>query len=335
MIIFTLCILNFGCNNQAKMSEDPESTFSKKQLYSTVNQVSDEIFQTEIKAAKPWKIAYILKTTPEEPYWKDVKEGAEKASQNFNVDITIINSEKPQTTEFVEDQIILVANLIETEEIDGIIIGSSDSIRLVPAVEKAINSGIPVIAMDTPLNSDRILTFVGFDNFAGGKSMGEWVVKKLGGKGTVAILDGAPNHDNAIQRRLGFMAGLKIGDMKIIAIESANWEQSKAQEVTTNLLKKFDNIDAIIAANDSMALGASQAVENSQYPPIIITGFDGLENGLEAIKQGKITATINQAPKQQARLAIQLMIRHLENGETFPNIILLPNTEVITSENFD
>ncbi|NEP43103.1 MAG: sugar ABC transporter substrate-binding protein, partial [Okeania sp. SIO2H7] len=71
---------------------------------------------------------------------------------------------------------ILVANLIETEEIDGIIIGSSDSIRLVPAVEKAINSGIPVIAMDTPLNSDRILTFVGFDNFAAGKSMGEWVV---------------------------------------------------------------------------------------------------------------------------------------------------------------
>ncbi|NEP73172.1 MAG: sugar ABC transporter substrate-binding protein [Okeania sp. SIO2G4] len=147
---------------------------------------------------------------------------------------------------------ILVANLIETEEIDGIIIGSSDSIRLVPAVEKAINSGIPVIAMDTPLNSDRILTFVGFDNFAAGKSMGEWVVKNLGGKGTVAILDGAPNHDNSIQRRLGFTAGLKTGDMKIIAIESANWEQSKAQEITTKLLKNFDNIDAIIAANDSM-----------------------------------------------------------------------------------
>ncbi|NEO51968.1 MAG: sugar ABC transporter substrate-binding protein [Okeania sp. SIO3B5] len=335
IIICTLCILNFGCNNQVKISEEPESTSSEKQLSSPVNQVSDEIFQTEIKATKPWKIAYILKTIPEEPYWKDVKEGAEKAAQNFNIDITIINSEKPQTSEFVEDQIILVANLIKTEEIDGIIIGSSDSIRLVPAVEKAINSGIPVIAMDTPLNSDQILTFVGFDNFSGGKSMGEWVVKNLGGKGTVAILDGAPNHDNAIQRRRGFMAGLKTGDMKVIAIESANWEQSKAQEIATNFFKKFENIDAIIAANDSMALGASQAVENTQYPPIIITGFDGLENGLQAIKQGKITATINQVPKQQARLAIQLMIRHLENGETFPNVILLPNTEVITSENFD
>lgn len=339
MIIFTLCILNFGCNKQTNIPNS-EPTLPTKQLYSQVSQVSEEIFPTEIKATKPWKIAYILKTTPQEPYWKDVKEGAEKAAQNFNVDITIINSEKPQTTEFVEDQIILVANLIEKEEIekeeiDGIIIGSSDSIRLVPAIEKAINSGIPVIAMDTPLNSDRILTFVGFDNFTGGKSMGEWVVKRLGGKGTVAILDGAQNHDNAIQRRLGFMAGLKTGDMKIIAIESANWEQFKAEKITTKLLKKFDNIDAIIAANDSMALGASQAVENTQYPPIIITGFDGLENGLQAIKQGKITATINQAPKQQARLAIQLMIRHLENGETFPNIILLPNTEVITSENFD
>ncbi|NEP38799.1 MAG: sugar ABC transporter substrate-binding protein, partial [Okeania sp. SIO2H7] len=67
-----------------------------------------------------------------------------------------------------------------------------------------------------------------------------------------SILDGAPNHDNSIQRRLGFTAGLKTGDMKIIAIESANWEQSKAQEITTKLLKNFDNIDAIIAANDSM-----------------------------------------------------------------------------------
>ncbi len=129
-----------------------------------------------------------------------------------------------------------MANLIKTGEMDGIIIGHTDSIRLIPVVEKAIDSGIPVIAMVPPININKILTFVGFDNFAAGKSASEWVVKKLGRKDQMVILDGAHNHDNAINRRQGFMAGLKTGNMKVLAIDSANWDKSKGKKIVTTWL---------------------------------------------------------------------------------------------------
>lgn len=333
LVIFLL--LTFGCNYQINSQEKTENITSKTQISFPVTKISSELFQTEIKATKHWKIAYILKTSPKEPYWRDVKKGAETAALDFGVNITIVSPEPPQTTEFVEDQIMLMANLIKTGRIDGIIIGLADSIRLVPVVEKAISKGIPVIAMNAPLNSDKILTFVGFDNFAAGKSIGEFVVKKLAGKGKVLILDGAPNHDNSIARRQGFIEGLKTGNMRIIATESANWEQSEARSISAKWLKNFHEVDAIIAGNDSMALGASQAVEAANYQGIIITGFDGLETGLQGIKKGQVTATVNQAPKQQARLAIQLMIRHLQKGEIYPNIVLLQDIEMVTPENLE
>lgn len=331
LVIFLL--LTFGCNHQINSQEKTENLTSKSQISSPVTQISSELFQTEIKATKHWKIADILKTSPKETYWRDVKKGAETAALDFGVYLTIISPDQPQTTEFVEDQIMLMANLIKTGRTDGIIIGFADSIRLVPVVEKAISKGIPVIAMPAPLNSDKILTFVGFDNFAAGKSIGEWVVKKLGGKGKVLILNDTPNHNNAIAHRQGFIEGLKTENIRIIATESANWEQSEARSISAKWLKKFHEVDAIIAGNDSMALGASQAVEAANYQGIIITGFDGIETGLQGIKKGQIAATVNQAPKQQARLAIQLMIRHLQKGEIYPNIVLLQDLEMVTSEN--
>lgn len=264
-----------------------------------------------------------------------MKKGAETAAQEFGVNLSIISPNKPQTTEFVEDQIMLMANLIQTGEIDGVIIGPTDSIKLVAVVEKATRAGVPVITMDTPLNTEQILTFVGFDNFTAGKSMGKCVVKKLGGKGKVVILDGAPDRDNTIARRNGFIAGLNTGKIKILATASAKWNQAEAKNISAKWLKIFDEVDGIIALNDSMALEAGQAVKDAKYQEIIITGFDGLESGIQGIKKGEITATINQAPEKQARLAIQLMIRHLENRESYPNIVLLEDIKMIILENIE
>ncbi|MGB3508278.1 MAG: sugar ABC transporter substrate-binding protein [Microcoleaceae cyanobacterium] len=277
----------------------------------------------------------MFKSTPAEPYGRNVKKGAETAAQEFGVNLSIISPNKPQTTEFVEDQIMLMANLIQTGEIDGVIIGPTDSIKLVAVVEKATRAGVPVITMDTPLNTEQILTFVGFDNFTAGKSMGKCVVKKLGGKGKVVILDGAPDRDNTIARRNGFIAGLNTGKIKILATASAKWNQAEAKNISAKWLKIFDEVDGIIALNDSMALEAGQAVKDAKYQEIIITGFDGLESGIQGIKKGEITATINQAPEKQARLAIQLMIRHLENRESYPNIVLLEDIKMIILENIE
>jgi ABC-type sugar transport system substrate-binding protein len=163
--------------------------------------------------------------------------------------------------------------------------------------------------------------------------LGQWVVKQLGGKGNALILEGPADQQNAVERRNGFLAGLQGGDMDVLDTQPADWEIEPARTITAAWLDAFDHIDVIMAANDDMALGAIAAVAQAGRQEIVITGFDATEAGLAAIKARQMSATIDQAPGKQARLAVQLLVRHLEKGETFPPIILMPETPLVTSQN--
>lgn len=298
---------------------------------------------TEIKASQSWRIAFIPKfklygeTGHLSSYWQPAWDGAQKAGEDFNIQVELVVSDTLGTTdaEYVEPQIRLVADLIEKGEIDGLVIAPFDSTRLASVIEQAIDVGIHVVAMDTPVNSDQLLSFVVFDNFSAGKAVGEWVVQELGGKGKVLILDGPQDQQNAIERRNGFLAGLKGGDIEVLDTESADWEIEPASRITSAWLARFAEVDAIIAANDNMALGAAQAITDAGRQNIIVTGFDATDIALQAIADGQISATVDQAPGEQTRLAIQVLIKHLETGETFPPVIFLPNIPLVTQENVE
>ncbi|NEO27273.1 MAG: sugar ABC transporter substrate-binding protein [Kamptonema sp. SIO4C4] len=265
-------------------------------------------------------------------YQVQVWEGAQEAAEDFGLQVELL----PNTCHTcVEDQIRAINNRLQEGGIDGMVIMVTDSIRLAPVIEKAINQGIPVVAMDTPLNSEDILTFVVFDNVAGGKVMGEWVVEQLKGQGNVLLLDGSLEQQNAVDRKNGFLAGLKSGDIDILDTRSADWSQEKAKTITQNWLDQYSDIDAIMAANYAMALGAREAVEAVQRDDILITGFDAMPPALKAIQEGKIAATIDQTPALQARLSLQLLLRHLENGETFPDRVIMPDIPLINQANID
>ena len=282
-----------------------------------------------VPATQSWKIAYVLKTQTD-PYWQRVKQAAISSGEALAVDIDLLGVDQPQKTEFVEEQILLIAEHLKQGELDGLILDPADSIRLAPVVEKAAAQGIPVIVMDTPLESDAILTFIGFDNFAAGQTMGQWVVQQLGGSGNVLVLEGARHHDNAIERHNGFLAGLKTGDIQVLATRSANWNLAEAEAIVRRWLTQYPTVDAIIAANDQMALGAIAAIQASDRRDILITGFDGSQSGLAALQAGQLDATIDQIPEHQARIAIELMIHYLERGESLPPTILLENKKLIT-----
>ncbi|MDM8526643.1 sugar ABC transporter substrate-binding protein [Anaerolineales bacterium HSG24] len=291
----------------------------------------------EIKASKSRKIVFAIKAPIDpatgEPVvgaWNTFWKGAKQGGEDFEVNVTLLPNECETC---VEDQIRNIADLVDKKEIDGLVIGVVDSIRLVPVIEKAIEAGIPVLAFDTPLNTDKVLSFAVFDNFAGGKVAGEWLVKQLGGAGRVLVLNGPPDHQNAMDRRDGFFAGLKEGEIDIISTASADWDMHKAEEVTKGWLNEFAEIDAIIAANDGMALGASKAIADAKREKIIVVGFDAIPEALEAIKNGDMTATLDQQLAQQGRFAIQVMVRHLETGETFEPIIYWQDSVLVSSEN--
>ena len=336
-----ICLLLSSCGTtpEAVSSQEPAAPTTNTSVAAPTQQLDF----TEIKASQSWRIAFIPKfklygeTGHLSSYWQPAWDGAQKAGGDFNVQVELVVADTLGSTdaEYVEPQIRLVAELIEKGEIDGLVIAPFDSNRLASVIEQAVEAGIHVVAMDTPVNSDQLLAFVVFDNFSAGKAVGEWVVQELGGKGKVLILDGPQDQQNAIERRNGFLAGLKSGDIEVLDTETADWEIGPARQITAERLNRFSEVDAIIATNDNMALGAAQAIADAGGKNIIVTGFDATDVALQAIADGQISATVDQAPGEQARLAIQVLIKHLETGETFPPVIFLPNIPLVSKENVE
>jgi len=319
-----------------KVSQPPTSSSSPAAtttIKSTAPQIATSI---EINATRPWKFVVAIKDKVNDygkvvaPVWEIVWESAQKAAADFGVEVTLLPN--PCQT-CVKDQIKAIDSLTKSPKIDGLVIGVVDSVALSPVVEKLIDAGIPVIALDTPLTSNRLLTSVGFDNFAGGKAIGEWVVGQLQGKGQVAILNGPTGQQNAIDRGNGILAGLQQSNIEIVATGVGNWETDLAKKVTTQWLSRYPKLKAIVAASDKMALGAYAAAKIANRS-LLITAFDTSNEVKEAIKNGAVGATISQGFDRQARLSIQLLIRHLEKKETFPPFVVpLSEITLITKNN--
>ncbi|MGB0564313.1 MAG: sugar ABC transporter substrate-binding protein [Spirulinaceae cyanobacterium] len=289
-------------------------------------------------ATEPHRILFALKDTYDaetdthgDLYQAQVWQGAVAAAEELGVEVELLPNECHTC---VESQIRAIAARLEEGDLDGIVVMVTDSVRLATILERAIAQGVPVIAMDTPVNTDQLLTFVVFDNFTGGRLMGEWLAYQVEGQGNVLLLDGALQQQNAIDRKQGFLDGLRTGEINVLDTQSGDWSQENAVAITEDWLQRFERIDAIIAANYAMAQGAANAVQAAgREDEIWVTGFDAMPDALTAIREGDIAATINQIPDQQARLALELLIRHLETGETFPERIFLPEIHLIDQGN--
>ncbi|MEA5418726.1 sugar ABC transporter substrate-binding protein [Spirulina sp. CCNP1310] len=331
-----LSLMLGGCPRPS-LNPEEESTLPRM---ITVENAGWEMPETEIKASQPRRVVFALKDTydPEtgehgDLYQAQVWAGAVAAGEDFGVTVELLPN---QCHTCAEDQIRAIANRIEAGDVDGLVVMVTDSVRLANVIERAIAQGIPVIAMDTPVNSDQLVSFIVFDNVAGGKLMGEWVVEQLGGKGNVLLLNGALAQQNALDRQQGFLMGLNTGNIDILETQTGEWSEEKAEEITTDWLARFPDVDAIVAANYAMAQGASNAaVKAGRREEILITGFDAMPPVMEALKAGAIDATINQMPDFQARLSLQLLLRHLENGEDFPDRIFLPRIHLIDRTNVE
>ncbi|HSH04570.1 MAG TPA: sugar ABC transporter substrate-binding protein [Anaerolineae bacterium] len=329
---FNLCLL-MACQSTSPTPTPTATIVTPTATTSTLN----IDLTSEITASQPWRIAFLGKgninpdtNIPTDLYQANAWLGAEQAATDFGIDLQLLPN--PCQT-CVEDQIRTVATLIDQGDLDGIIIMPTDSIRLAAVVEKAIAQGIPVIAMDTPLSSEQLTTFVAFDNYLAGQTLGRWVSEQLSAQDNVAILAGPVDHQNAQERRNGYITGLKNNQINVVATESANWDTMEAKAVVKSWLAEYNNLDAIMAANDGMALGAIEALQEANRTDILVTGFDAVAPAIEAIAIGTMAATIDQAPALQARLSLQLMVRHLENNEPLPPTVVLPDIVIVTKDN--
>ncbi len=176
--------------------------------------------------------------------------------------------------------------------------------KLVPLCKKALDRNIVVINIDNPLHTPTMnmvgisIPFIGSDNFAGSQLIGNYVKARRNGSGRVLVIEGIWGVENSDSRKKGFIRALTAGSsIEIGASESANWHTDESFSLTARLLSKNPDVDAIICANDSMALGAIQAINRiGPKKKIIVTGYDNIGSVRTEIRHGRIQATIELKP---------------------------------------
>ncbi len=192
------------------------------------------------------------------------------------------------------------------QKVDVIVLAPREEKPLIPAVMKAKKAGIPVILIDRNVDQSvakagrDYVTFIGSDFIDQGRRVGEWLVKTTGGKGTIVELEGTTGSSPANDRKKGFDDVVKAQPgMKIVASQSGDFERDKGRQVMQTLLQAHPDVTAVYAHNDEMALGAIAALEAAGKKPgqdVIVVSIDGTKDGLVAIDNGKLGASVQSSP---------------------------------------
>jgi len=215
--------------------------------------------------------------------------------------------------------------LIEPVAVDGV----------GPALQAAKKSGLAVVTIDQKItHQEQVDAYVGANPVQGGEMEMEFIAKAINGAGNVAFLLGPLGSDAQLGRTQGYQNVIKTKypDIKVAYQQTANWRTDQALTLVENWLQTGTPLAAVVANNDDMALGAVKAVKDAGLVgKILIIGLDATPNGLAAVKEGSMIATLSQSTTDQGLLAMETVVR-VANGEKVQPEIYVPHT-LITKEN--
>jgi ribose transport system substrate-binding protein len=261
-------------------------------------------------------VGLVMKSLANE-FFKTMEEGARKfAAEDGRFELIPVgmNSETD-----IDTQVSAMENFV-TQQVDVICVAPADSVGMVTSVKRAIDAGIVVVNFDVTLDKQALqkaglpedFLFVGPDNAAGAELVGNYLGETLGNGAKVIIIEGNPGADNAKQRKEGFMRSVKTYELDLLDSKTARWETEEANTLMTNLLIKYPEVQGIMCANDSMALGVEKAIAAAgKTGEILIVGFDNIGAVQKLIKEDKILATIDQYGPEMAANAIKVGLKIL------------------------
>ncbi len=279
-------------------------------------------------------VALVLKTL-NHPFFVDMRRGAQEAADRLGVTLQVQAAEREID---VEKQMQIVENVIQTG-IQALCITPSGSREIVSALVKAKDAKVPIVVVDTRLDAKAAAdagvhaeTFVGSDNYEGGKLAGEYLLKASAGTARVAILEGIPGHETGDSRLRGFRDAVKAAPgISIVASQPANWERDQGFNVFQNMLQAHPDIDSVFACSDLMALGAIEAIAAAgKTGRIRVIGFDALDDAKKAIAAGTMAASVAQFPSEMGRAAVESAVKVIR-GETLPRDINV-KLELVTKD---
>jgi ribose transport system substrate-binding protein len=208
-----------------------------------------------------------------------------------------------------------------SSKVDLLIISPKEAQPLTEPVARAMDAGIPVIVLDRAVLGDKYTCFIGADNVKIGKAAGQWIAKRLGGKGKVVELEGLMTSIPGQDRHNGFREGIAGSDIDVIFQADMKWLEPNARTEMESALSRFDHIDLVYAHNDPGAHGAYLAAKAAGRDNILFVGVDALpQEGVAYVQQGILDATFRYPTGGAEAIDTALKIM---KGESVPKKIVL------------
>lgn len=254
------------------------------------------------------------------PYFQTVRVGADQAAKKLGAKTVHYIPTKPDS---IPEQMSQVEDVV-VKKPDAIVFIPVDYKAMMPGVTKINNAGIPVVNITDRVSGGKTVAFIGADDYNLGLETARHLIKAMGGKGNVVILEGVRGSLTNIDRVRGFNDAIKEAkDVKLLTSQPANYQHLQALQVMENLLQAHAKIDGILAANDAMAMGAIEALDAANRKALVV-GINGTKEAIDAIKAGKLLATGDYNGFAQGCIGTMVAIRSLRNEPIVTELVLKP-----------
>jgi ribose transport system substrate-binding protein len=236
----------------------------------------------------------------------------------------------PKQPDNVEEQKAMVEQVLKDRP-DAVIFIPVDDVAMIPSVEELNEAKIPVILVSNPLPG-HFVTYVGADDYEIGYREAHYLFDTLGGKGKVVVIEGTPAAATNRERVRGYKRAVaEYPGIEVLGSGNGNYQQPDAKRVMEKFLAAYPQIDAVLSANDGMALGALEALKEAGRTSIVI-GINGILPAVKQIETGAILASVDFNMFKIGCTATRAAVRYLKR-EPLPEKVILP-AEIIDKTNY-
>lgn len=332
VLAVTAAVALAGCGGNAR----PSSTTAN----SAASTASGSSAPATGAASGPVTIGLITKTDTN-PFFVKMREGAQKQADAKGAKLVTAAGKFDGDN---ASQVTAIENMV-TSGVKGILITPSDTKAIVPAIDKARQKGVLVIALDTPTEPQSATdALFATDNFQAGLLIGQYAKAAMAGKpAKIATLDLAPGVTVGVQRHNGFLSGFGAAQVDATASELVNGpsvvcsadtagDQAKGQTAMENCLQKAPDINLVYTINEPAALGANTALKaRGKDKSVMVVSVDGGCKGVQAVQDGQIAATSQQYPLKMATQGVDAVVAFAQSGTkasgyTDTGVTLITNT---------
>jgi len=333
-LLLTIALLAGGTVGCSGKTDTPATEPEKQTEAQTEKQAETEVpKQEETAGEEKLKVGILLKTLASE-YWVAMADGIKEEAENLGVEVEIMAAASESDT---GSQLQMLEDMV-SKDYDGIGVAPITDTNLIPGVASACKKGIPVVDLDQEFNAEELKNAGGWvigycttDYVVTGQQAGEFLAGKMGNQGKAIIIEGMAGNLSSESRKKGCTEVLEKAGIEIVASQPCDWDRQKAMDATTNLMSVHPDVTGIYCCNDTMALGAQQAVNALNLQgKVFVVGTDGNGEAIESIANGEMAGTAAQRPGEIGAICLRMLVDVIKSGE-IGDVNMEPETELLDS----